>query len=119
MNPFDQIGKSMVSLKRAANSGHFAINESGGRALLEAIGNMRQWVRTNGRQLDQLAQEPKLGMSHGANAMKPYMASVAAGDQGFIPMLKKFAESLDDAEQAIRTAMRNYGQLDEVSGGRF
>jgi hypothetical protein len=50
--------------------------------------------------------------------MKPYVAQVATDDQGFLPMLMKLRESLEDAEQGITDAMRNYQAMDERGVGR-
>ena len=42
-SPFEAIGKSMDLFAGAAASGGFAVNETGGKALLQAIQGMRDW----------------------------------------------------------------------------
>lgn len=116
---FDAIGKSMDMFAGAAASGGFAINETGGKALLQAIQGMKDWVDRNRGDLQTLAEQPKLGGSSAAVAMKPYMASVASDGQGFLTMLMKFRESLDKAEQGINDAMRNYYATDSGGQAKF
>jgi hypothetical protein len=62
--------------------------------------------------------QPPPGTSHGANVMTKVEAAVAEDNQGFMPMLLKFRESLDAAEQGINDAMRNYTAMDERGAGR-
>lgn len=116
---FDSIGKSMDMFAGGAASGQFAVNETGGKALLQAIRNMKDWVDENQADLQRLSVQPKLGGSNGASAMKPYMANVASDNQGFLTMLLKFRESLDKAEQGINDAMKNYQATDGGGQSRF
>ncbi|HEX2133764.1 MAG TPA: hypothetical protein VHH15_19635, partial [Actinophytocola sp.] len=78
------------SFASAAASGGFAVNETGGQALLAAIREMRDWIDSQEFDLQRLAQEPPLGSSHGAETMKPYVAKVASDNQGFVTMLQEF-----------------------------
>jgi hypothetical protein len=50
--------------------------------------------------------------------MKRHMSQVATDDQGFLPMLMKFRESLTSAEQGINDAMRNYQSMDQRGASR-
>jgi hypothetical protein len=113
------IGVAFDGFAGGAKAGKIAINETGGDALLAAIHNMMEWVDGNMGDLNMLAQEPRLGGSNGANTMKPYVVNVATDDQGFMPMLKKFRESLDKAEQGILDAMNNYKTMDVDGAGRL
>lgn len=106
------IAKQTASFANAAAEGHFAVNENGGRALLQAIREMRDWINSQDRRLYQLQQPPPLGGSHGAETMKSFVPQVAIDQQGFITMLKAFGDSLDQAEQGIQDAMGNYRTMD-------
>jgi hypothetical protein len=99
-------------LATEAAEGRFAISEEGGRALLEAIREMRSWIEGQGHRLTLLAQEPQLGGSHGAQTMKPFVQQVASDQEGFITMLQAFGTSLDAAEQGINDAIGNYHRID-------
>lgn len=113
------VGKSMGMLKQAAADGTFAVNESGGQALLQAIREMAKWVDDNLGQLGTLGQQPALGSSNGAAVMKPYMAEVATDDQGFVTMLREFRASLVDAEAGVIGAMNNYNTIEYGLEGKF
>jgi hypothetical protein len=113
------IAQSASGFAKAASEGSFAINERGGRALLEAIREMRDWIDSQAGRLTLLQQAPQLGGSHGAETMKPYVQQVASDQQGFITMLQAFRGSLDQAEQGINDAMNNYHSLDQGVAGKY
>ena len=106
------IAQGAASFAKAAADGSFAVSETGGRALLEAIREMRDWIDSQGNRLYLLQQQPQLGSSYGAETMKPYVQQVASDQQGFVTMLKAFRNSLDEAEQGINDAMGNYRHMD-------
>jgi hypothetical protein len=104
---------------KAASEGSFAVNETGGRALLAAIREMRKWITSQDLRLATLQQAAPLGGSEGARTMQPYLQQVASDQQGFITMLREFGESLDQAEQGIEAAMASYQEMDAGIGARF
>lgn len=107
------IAASMKAVRSMGADGHFAVNETGGQALLEAFREMATWVDDNLGRLGTLGEQPPLGSSHGASTIKPYVAEVATDQQGFITMLREFRQSLADAEQGVISAMDNYKQMDQ------
>jgi len=117
--PLDAIGKSMDAFTQSAAAGQFAVNQSGGDALLAAIAKMTDWIDTRIGQLRLLDQEPQLGSSNAATAMKPYMQQVASDEQGFLTQLTAFRESLVKADEGIRTAMANYRETDENNASQL
>jgi hypothetical protein len=98
---------------KAAQVGGFAVSETGGKALLEAIKDMAEWVDTNIDRLGHLDRQLPLGSSNGAVAMKPYMQNVASDKQGFLTQLREFRASLAAAEEGIIAAMKNYNNIDK------
>jgi hypothetical protein len=113
------VSNLMGGILAAANDGSFAVNETGGTALLQAIREMAKWVDENLADLATLAQQPALGTSNGARAMKPYVQSVAVDQQGFLTMLREFRTSLTAAEQGVIGAMNNYRHIDTGNAGNF
>jgi hypothetical protein len=109
----------MVGLRQAATDGSFAVNDTGGQALLTAIREMAKWVDDSLADLDTLAQQPALGSSNGATLMKPYVQDVAMDQDGFLTMLKEFRASLVDAEAGVIGAMNNYKNIDGGIEGNF
>lgn len=104
--------KSTADFAVQAAEGHFAVSEEGGRALLQAIREMRVWINEQDTRLYLLEQPAPLGGSHGAEAMKPFIQQVASDQQGFVTMLRAFRDSLDQAEQGISDAIGNYRRMD-------
>lgn len=103
---------SMRGILAAAKSGTFAVNETGGQALLTAIREMAKWVDDNVGDLRLLAQQQPLGTSNGAAAIKPYLQEVATDQEGFLTMLQEFRASLTEAEAGVIGAMNNYRNID-------
>lgn len=114
-----RIGESMDAFASQAASGLVAVNETGGQALLRAIKEMRQWIDGVGMDMQWLEQAPKLGGSGGAQTISPYAQQVATDAKGFIPVLKQFANSLNKAEEGIRTAMANYQNVEHANSSTF
>lgn len=114
-----KVSSSMNMLKQAAADGQFAVNETGGQALLEAIREMAKWVDDNLADLGTLGQQPALGSSNGAAVMKPYVAEVATDQEGFLTMLREFRASLVDAEAGVIGAMNNYKVIEDGIKGNF
>jgi hypothetical protein len=104
---------------RAAAAGSFAVNRTGGSALLAAIEEMRNWIDSEEPFLALLRQQPPLGSSNGAEAIKPHTVNVASDDQGFLTMLREFRTSLDDAYRGIEAAMDAYQETDTGIGDGF
>ena len=119
LSPFDAIGQSMDMFAGAAAAGGFAVNETGGKALLQAIQNMKDWVDANRLDVQRLGARFPLGSTTMAEALKPYLNDVVTDGQGFATMLMKFRESLDKAEQGINDAMKNYHATDQGGQARF
>jgi len=117
--PLDAIGKSIDAFAGAAAAGQFAVNRTGGDALLAAIKKMRDWINERQGYLRILEQEPMLGSSNAAQVMKPFVQQVATDERGFLTQLVAFNETLRQAEDAIKQAMENYREADEASAGKL
>ena len=117
--PLDAIGKSMDNFAGSAAAGQFAVNQSGGDALLAAIKEMADWVNRERSRLVVLQQQPMLGSSNSAEVMKPYVQQVASDQQGFLTQLTAFANSLVKAEEGIRQAMSNYQNTDAANESKY
>ncbi|HET9142034.1 hypothetical protein [Actinophytocola sp.] len=112
------IGASMMQFAQTAASGGFAVNETGGQALLSAIRNMRDGIALIQSDWAFANRNIPLGQSHGANVMTKVDTDVGQDDQGFMPMLTRLMESLEAAEQGINDAMRNYQAMEEQGAAR-
>ncbi|WP_460392444.1 hypothetical protein [Actinophytocola sediminis] len=113
------IAAGVSSFAKAAMAGSFAVNETGGAALLSAITRMSDWIDGEARRLVTLAQPAPLGSSQGAEAMRPHLQQVAEDQEGFITTLQQFRASLDEAKQGIEAAMASYQNADEAHSQGF
>ena len=107
------------SFAKLAAAGDFAVNETGGKALLAAIDKMRDWIDEQGLHLNRLAQPAPLGSSQGAETMRPFLQEVAQDREGFITTLQEFRQSLDEARQGIEAAMASYQETETGIGDGF
>ncbi|WP_156893402.1 hypothetical protein [Actinokineospora enzanensis] len=106
------IGTGVADLLSTARAGGFAVNESGGQAMLKAIRNFLDWIDSEQDAFSVLSREPKLGSTNNAKVMKPFMVAVATDDRGFVTQVLALRDSLTQAEEAIKTAMANYRETD-------
>ncbi|WP_156754498.1 hypothetical protein [Actinokineospora pegani] len=111
--PLGKIGKAMDDFAGSAAAGQFAVNQSGGDALLAAIAELVEWIDSNVTALGVIEQRPRLGSSNAALVMAPYDQAVATDHQGFLTQLQALRQSLAKAEEGIRTAMANYRDVDQ------
>lgn len=112
-DPGGRLVEAIGYFKAGADSGQFGISETGGQALIQACRQLRGWYNTRSHKLYLLAQQPKLGSSHMAEVMKPYVQDVAINAKdGFLTMLKQLVGVLDDFETSIQQAMQNYRNTD-------
>jgi hypothetical protein len=116
-NAMDQMLENMKNFKESAASGHFAVSDQGGNALLQVIRMLRDYL-ANGDH-GTLDQRPALGGSYGARAMSPFVQQVACDQQGFLPQLVRLQTVLDDAEYGVQQAMANYRQNEHSVAGSF
>lgn len=113
------IAANVKNFASAAAAGAFAVNETGGQALLSAITRMSDWIDLQGTRVQYLAQPAPLGSSQGAETMRPFLQEVAQDNEGFITILQEFRESLDEAKRGIEAAMASYQDTDTYIGEGF
>ncbi|OLR90206.1 hypothetical protein [Actinokineospora bangkokensis] len=113
------IGASVNAFAQSAAAGHFAVNETGGQALLSAIRRLAGWIEEQRASLVRLEQEPLLGGSNSAKVMRPYVQQVASDPQGFVTQLMALYDSLGKADKAICSAMANYHDVDNTMASRL
>lgn len=112
------IATNVKNFAKAAASGAFSVNETGGQALLAAITRMSDWIDGRASRLNVLTQPAPLGSSEGARTMTPFLQEVADDQEGFLTTLQEFRQSLDEAKRGIEAAMASYQNADtEFSAG--
>lgn len=113
---------NMQGLKQAAESGSFAISESGAQAYIKAIDDAHSELRRIEVNLHSLKQETKLGTSPDAKAMSRYnleSATGGAGTTGIVPAIEQLKTALTDARAAMQKAVENYRAVDDDHANNF
>ena len=113
------IGDSMQAFAASAGAGGFAVSETAGQDMLNAIHKLQDRLEVRVRDLSLLREQPPLGSSHGAEVVKPFNVQVATDDQGFITRLRQLQDSLAKAEEGIRKAMENYRNAEQDNQRKF
>jgi uncharacterized protein YukE len=113
---------NMQGLKAAADSGSFAISESGAQAYIKAIDSAQKELRNIDNDLALLRQRVKLGTSPDAEAISQYNQEGAvggAGTTGIVPAVNQLRTALDEARQAMQKAVENYREVDDSAAGTY
>ncbi|MGM1061074.1 hypothetical protein [Saccharothrix sp. Mg75] len=113
---------NMQGLKAAADSGSFAISQSGAEAYLKAIDSALMDLQKLDNNLSHLQQRAKLGTSPDAEAITRYnQESVegGAGTTGIVPAINQLRSALTEARQAIQKAIENYREVDTSAAGTY
>ncbi|WP_086667499.1 hypothetical protein [Lentzea kentuckyensis] len=107
-------GDALNSLKAVGAAGGWAINETGGQALITAAQDLHDELTELLNQTDQLAEELPLGTTPAAQVFKPYQATVASDPhQGMIIVLKKLQEQALEFRTEVEKAMAAYESADQ------
>ncbi|MEU6150801.1 hypothetical protein ABZ816_12455 [Actinosynnema sp. NPDC047251] len=109
---------NMQGLKQAAESGSFAIKQSGAEAYIKAIEEAEMEINGLNNTIYLLQQETKLGTSPDAQAMSRYNSESAnggGGTTGIIPAINQLKSALADAKAALRKAVENYREVDDAA----
>ncbi|MGB6161885.1 MAG: hypothetical protein WCF33_14785 [Pseudonocardiaceae bacterium] len=98
---------------RAAQQGMFAVDTAAGEKMVASIKQMQDRVNVQLRKLWYLKTEAKLGDLPEAHGIAGLDRLVAAGDEQSLEfVLQRFAETLQEAQQALEISMRNYAELE-------
>ena len=107
-------GAALDSLKAVGAAGGWAINESGGRALITAAQDLYDELGEILANSRDLGQELPLGTTPAAQVYKPFMATVATDpSQGAFAVLTKLREEALEFKTEVEKAMGAYKAADE------
>ncbi|GLY52614.1 hypothetical protein [Lentzea sp. NBRC 102530] len=104
----------LTNLKSAG--GGWAINDSGGDALINAANELYDALSDLAFQADQLTEELPLGTTPAAQVYKPFIATVASDPvQGATTVLKKLQQEALEFRNEVQKAMDAYEATDRGS----
>jgi hypothetical protein len=97
----------------AAQEGRFAVDTAAANEMMMSIAQMRARLNERLAQIQRLKVRAKLGDLPEAQAIAELDARVASGDhQSLDYVLRRFADALEEAHQALEIGMRNYEQVE-------
>ncbi|GAA3459483.1 hypothetical protein ACFFSW_21500 [Saccharothrix longispora] len=109
-----------VSGFSAATAAGFRIGGDGGKVLIDAVDDMLSEVVKAIGAADRLSQQPPLGSTPAALVYRPFLATVATDEvQGFIPVLVKFKQDLEQLRSDVEKSMGVYQTTDQDAGSTF
>ena len=114
---FADIAKSMNNFAVAAQAGKFAVDATGGKALIQWANEIKSWYADNVVALQNAAVAPKLGGSNAAKVVSPYMSQVGQDGQGYLQQMQALAQQMDKFIDTVNQAMNNYKHADEQNAG--
>jgi len=104
------------NLVRAAQLGGvagFAVDTDSAREMIFSIGEVRTQLQDRLRRINDLKVRARLGDLPEAQSIAELDAKVASSDhQSLDYVLARFAEVLEEADQALEIGMRNYEQIE-------
>ncbi|TCP57197.1 hypothetical protein EV191_1011150 [Tamaricihabitans halophyticus] len=114
MQNINDIVSSTQSFARDAAEGKFAVNETGGQALINALDRIEAGLDEALQDVYLITGEPPIGDTPVAKVIKPFMQETAIGtEQSFLPNIQEFREKvIPQAREAIKKAMENYQSSD-------
>ncbi|GAA1236237.1 hypothetical protein GCM10009676_20510 [Prauserella halophila] len=124
VNPFNaesmaKAEKQSGELLESAKGGGFRVSENAGKdlqdAITEALGDLDEIMY----EADGLAEEPKLGTGPYAKQVAQHVQQSGNGPRGILPMLRKLRTVLEQSEEALKIAMRNYHEAEEQQKQTF
>lgn len=124
INPFNaedmaKAEQQSGALLESAKGGGFRVGENAGRDLLDAITEALTDLDGIMYEAGGLAEEPKLGTSPYAKQVAQHVQKSGDGPQGILPMLRKLRTVLQQSEEALKIAMRNYREAEEQQKQTF
>jgi hypothetical protein len=97
----------------AAQQGMFAVDTASAEKMVTAIEQIRARLNDQLRRIEYLKAKDKLGNLPEADAIEARNRLVASGDeQSLAFVLQRFAEALQEAQQALEIGIRNYAQIE-------
>ncbi|MGQ0776283.1 MAG: hypothetical protein ACT4NY_17960 [Pseudonocardiales bacterium] len=97
----------------AAQQGMFAVDTAAGSEMVRSVRQIRERLNERLSQINLLKTEAMLGDLPEARTIAELNVQVASGDEQSLDyVLRRFAETLEEAEHALKIGMRNYEQIE-------
>jgi hypothetical protein len=107
---------SGVQLRTLAANGGFAVDETTGDRMIQALQGVIDTLTSRWSALQQFTQSPQLGTSATAQWVSGHMVSTATDAQGLLTQLQQARDEFPTYIEAINLAKQNYRTRDQTTG---
>jgi hypothetical protein len=110
---------SGAQLKALAVSGGFAVDETTGDRMIQALEGIIDTLTSRWSALQQFAQPPQLSTTATAQWVAGHMVNTATDGRGLLTQLQQARDELPTYIEAIKLAKQNYRSRDEETSTRL
>ncbi|MEV6447934.1 MULTISPECIES: hypothetical protein [unclassified Amycolatopsis] len=110
-----RVGLAGAQLKRLAQSGGFAIDDTTGNQLIEALEGVLESLEQRWANLQRLHDAPAMSRTATGQWVSAHMVSTAADEHGLVTQLQAARQEFPTYIEAIRLAKKNYKSREETT----
>jgi hypothetical protein len=109
------VGLAGARLKQLAKSGGFAIDDTTGNQLIEALEGVLESLEQRWANLQRLHDAPAMSRTATGQWVSAHMVSTAADEHGLVTQLQAARQEFPTYIEAIRLAKKNYKSREETT----
>jgi hypothetical protein len=110
-----RVGLAGAQLRRLAQSGGFAIDDTTGNQLIEALEGVLESLEQRWANLQRLHDAPAMSRTATGQWVSAHMVSTAADEHGLVTQLQAARQEFPTYIEAIKLAKKNYKSRDETT----
>ncbi|MGW3966617.1 hypothetical protein ACWED2_42845 [Amycolatopsis sp. NPDC005003] len=110
-----RVGLAGAQLKRLAESGGFAIDDTTGNQLIEALEGVLESLEQRWANLQRLHDAPAMSRTAAGQWVSAHMVSTAADEHGLVTQLQAARQEFPTYIEAIKLAKQNYKSREETT----
>jgi hypothetical protein len=108
-----RVGLAGAQLKRLAQNGGFAIDDTTGNQLIEALEGVLESLESRWSALQRLHDAPAMSRTATGQWVSAHMVSTAADEHGLVTQLQAARQEFPTYIEAIKLAKKNYQSREE------
>jgi hypothetical protein len=110
-----RVGLAGAQLKQLAKSGGFAVDDTTGNQLIEALEGVLESLEARWANLQRLHDAPAMSRTATGQWVSAHMVSTAADDHGLVTQLQAARQEFPTYIEAIKLAKQNYKTREETT----
>lgn len=115
-------GKRLLSgteIKTLASNGGFAVDETTGNRMIEALQGVVDALEARWSSLQQFQQRPQMSSTATAQWVSDHMQNTATDDKGLLTQLQHAREEFPSYIEAIKLAKANYKEQEDTTADKL